>query len=588
MGSRVAICVGINQYDNLRPLNYAQRDAEALRDFCLQEASFERVYFFAEGAAPIQTADGKQLKAVPTYGAVMNFLHRRFESPFLKLGDDLWFFFAGHGKRHQGHDYLMLSDSNSRDVSKTAISLYYIIDRLQRSGASNIVLMLDACRDVGDRAGVGIGSEIQKGVVSFYACSPEESSYEIEGLQHGSFTYALLQGLRGTRSTVKYLDAYLREQVPLLNRQHERPEQMPYTSVEPLAKQNLPLLPQKVTPEDVDALKLEAFKAERLKDHALAEQLWIRVLNVLPGDLDAIDAIAALRQISRTPQASEILVQDSSVFRFEVVTVDNTGQITDRRNMEAEYRREELRHEVGLDLVVIPGGKFLMGSVAGEGLDDEWPQHEVRVSSFLMGKYPVTQSQWKAVASLPKVERDVKIEPSKFKGDMRPVECITWYDAMEFCARLSKKTGREYRLPTEAEWEYACRSGTTTPFYVGEFLPPTLARYKSTFGGALLSIVGVGETSDVGSFPPNAFGLYDMQGNVWEWCLDHWHKNYHGAPSDGSAWVRGDFASWRVLRGGSWNGILTNCRAARRLAIDPVGRLNYIGFRVVCSSAWPL
>jgi formylglycine-generating enzyme required for sulfatase activity len=202
-----------------------------------------------------------------------------------------------------------------------------------------------------------------------------------------------------------------------------------------------------------------------------------------------------------------------------------------------------------------------------------------------MGKYPVTQKQWRAVASLPKVERDLNPDPSNFKGDDRPVERVNWYDAVEFCKRLSKKTGREYRLPSEAEWEYACRAGTTTKFYFGETLTPKLARCKANFGMVLITLFS-GETTPVGQFPPNAFGLYDLHGNVWEWCADTWHDNYVGAPTDGSAWTTGGNDNRSPMRGGSWGNNPLNCRSAYRN--DYVsGRVNLginFGFRVGCGS----
>ena len=181
-----------------------------------------------------------------------------------------------------------------------------------------------------------------------------------------------------------------------------------------------------------------------------------------------------------------------------------------------------------------------MGSPEDEkGRDeDESPQHRVTVSTFFISRYPVTQAQWQAIASLDKVDIDLKADPSRFKGDNRPVEQVNWYDAVEFCARLSRETGREYILPSEAEWEYACRAGTTTPFHFGETITTDLANYNGnyTYGSGPKGVYRE-ETTPVGSFSPNAFGLSDMHGNVWEWCEDNWHNNYEGAPTDGSAWL---------------------------------------------------
>ena len=169
------------------------------------------------------------------------------------------------------------------------------------------------------------------------------------------------------------------------------------------------------------------------------------------------------------------------------------------------------------------------------------------IQPFCLGKYAVTQAQWRAIAALPQINRELNPDPSGFKGDNRPVEWVSWLEAVECCDRLSRQTGRSYRLPSEAEWEYACRAGTTTPFHFGETMTTELANYcgeDRDIGGRLYKgAYGVGpqgayrqETTAVGSFAvANAFGLFDMHGNVWEWCLDHWHENYQGAPTDGSA-----------------------------------------------------
>ncbi|MFB2970978.1 SUMF1/EgtB/PvdO family nonheme iron enzyme [Aerosakkonema sp. BLCC-F183] len=252
---------------------------------------------------------------------------------------------------------------------------------------------------------------------------------------------------------------------------------------------------------------------------------------------------------------------------------------------------EDLGNGVKLDMVYIPGGKFTMGAPSSEyrSRDCERPQHEVTIKPFLMGKYPVTQAQWKAVANLAKVNRDLQPDPSRFKGANRPVECVSWYDAVEFCDRLSRHTGRYYRLPSETEWEYACRAGTITPFYFGQTITPELANYDGNY------TYGLGrkgnyrrETTPVGSFPPNAFGLYDLHGNIWEWCADHWHDNYQGAPNDGTIWLTSDERALRLLRGGSWDENPAFCRSAFRYNFDAGDSNYYNGFRVGGAAAWTL
>lgn len=264
--------------------------------------------------------------------------------------------------------------------------------------------------------------------------------------------------------------------------------------------------------------------------------------------------------------------------------------IINREKRTAKYFVEDLGNGIGLEMVLIPGGSFIMGSsedkIGHRG--NESPQHLVTINPFCMGKYPVTQDQWKVIAALPQVSRELNPDPSNFKGDNRPVECVTWYDAIEFCARLSQKSTREYRLPSEAEWEYACRAGTTTAFHFGETITTNLANYNGnyTYGSGVEGIYRQ-ETALVGSFNvANAFGLYDMHGNVWEWCADHWHDNYEGAPDDGSIWLSSNERSRRLLRGGSWLNDPKVCRSAVRFNFYPGSNHYGIGFRVVCAAAW--
>jgi formylglycine-generating enzyme required for sulfatase activity len=194
-----------------------------------------------------------------------------------------------------------------------------------------------------------------------------------------------------------------------------------------------------------------------------------------------------------------------------------------------------------------------------------------------MGKFAVTQEQYQQIMGK---------NPANFKGAKRPVERVSWNDAVEFCSKLSQKTGRKYRLPSEAEWEYACRAGTTTPFHFGETITSDLANY---YGSSTYASEPKGnyrqQTTDVGSFQvANAFGLYDMHGNVWEWCQDDWHNDYTGAPTDGSAWSR-QSSNTKLLRGGSWNNNPEYCRSAFRNYSILDSNHNNIGFRDVCSGA---
>ena len=256
---------------------------------------------------------------------------------------------------------------------------------------------------------------------------------------------------------------------------------------------------------------------------------------------------------------------------------------------------EDLGGGITLEMVAIAGGTFKMGQTEAEKqqlirevgeetyqkyLARELPQHQVTIQPFFIGKFAVTQAQYQAILGE---------DPANFKGEKRPVEKVSWHQAVEFCDRLSQKTGKKYRLPSEAEWEYACRAGTTTPFSFGETIATDLANYNGnyTYGSGTKGIYRE-ETKEVDSFPPNGFGLYEMHGNVWEWCADHWHENYQGAPADGSAWIIGGDSDRRLLRGGSWYSNPRNCRSAYRNWNESVNGDNDIGFRLVCSAACAL
>ncbi|MGD1942284.1 MAG: formylglycine-generating enzyme family protein [Leptolyngbyaceae cyanobacterium] len=236
------------------------------------------------------------------------------------------------------------------------------------------------------------------------------------------------------------------------------------------------------------------------------------------------------------------------------------------------YRRfnqayvETLTDDVSLMLMQIPGGEL----VIGDGV------RRVTFEPFLMGRYPVTQAQWRIVAGYPKADRELRLEPARFEGDDLPVEWVSWDDAQEFCQRLANQMGKPYRLPSETEWEYACRAGTQTGYHYGDTLTPELANYGSQ----------VGQTSAVGSYPANRWGLYDMHGNVWEWCQDQYHSSYEEAPKDGTVWLSSEESkSNRVLRGGSWGNVPECCRSAYRSRLAPDDSNNSVGFRVVCGLA---
>jgi eukaryotic-like serine/threonine-protein kinase len=265
--------------------------------------------------------------------------------------------------------------------------------------------------------------------------------------------------------------------------------------------------------------------------------------------------------------------------QFTSAKLNSYGEIVDQPAGQAEMFTEDLGNGASLKMVKIAAGKFIMGSPANEEKrsEDEGPQHQVAVPEFYLGQTLVTQGQWQALMGS---------NPSGFKGDSNlPVDSVSWLDAMDFCQKLSRKTGHTYRLPSEAEWEYACRAGATTPFTFGATITSAVVNYGGNYTDAKAA---KGEhrkkTMVVGSFPANLFGLYDMHGNLWEWCLDEWSDSYQNAPDEGSA--KGNITSRdgskkRVLRGGSWFNLPEYCRSAIRNRGNSNARGSSMGFRVV-------
>ncbi|MEO1521949.1 MAG: formylglycine-generating enzyme family protein [Cyanobacteria bacterium J06633_2] len=305
---------------------------------------------------------------------------------------------------------------------------------------------------------------------------------------------------------------------------------------------------------------------------------------------------------------------------YPVVSVDRQGNIA-RCDLGQNMMFTETIRDVDLEVVFIPSGTFLMGMVSeqddssSERYRRDEPQHEVRIGKqFWMGKYPITKAQWRAIATLPQIQDEMRPEPFGHHPhvdddlDTHPISCISWYEAIEFCRRLSAHTGRQYRLPTEAEWEYACKAGTMTPFHFGESFLLERSQLPAEFIASvtspsfspsnqmyLLNYDGLMKgTTPVGSYPANPWGLHDMHGNVWEWCLDHWHWDYSTKPEtykqDGHyPWTKGNSREgrkYRPVRGGTCGSFIQECLSTSRqrggLEANPLGE--FYGLRVLCES----
>ena len=271
------------------------------------------------------------------------------------------------------------------------------------------------------------------------------------------------------------------------------------------------------------------------------------------------------------------------VFEFNTIKIDRFGKTINRSHHSVKYYAEDLGDDINLEMIVIPDGELIHNLADREKnkTNNTTYQKLLRIPSFYIAKFPITQRQWQQVAKLPQIKRKLHLKPAQFSGLDLPVENISWYDAIEFCQRLSQATGKQYRLPSEAQWEYACRAKTTTPFSFGQTITSEIANYNGRYTYAD-EIKGEYRktTTPVNKFLPNAFGLYSMHGNVWEWCADDWQDNYQNISSDRLI----DNSSGnqiKVIRGGSWGSRPAFCSSTHRDRFIADNFNNFIGFRCV-------
>ena len=281
--------------------------------------------------------------------------------------------------------------------------------------------------------------------------------------------------------------------------------------------------------------------------------------------------------LGRKSLPSAALSVHSQSTEINTVYVDSTGAISSKAFVKIETLLQDLPRGESLTLVRLPQGTFTMGSPRLKGEPDEMPAHLVRVPEFYLSQCTITQRQWKAVMRT--------VPPCRGKGPELPVDRVSFDAAEAFCQTLSKATGRPFRLPTEAEWEYACRAGNQTAFSFGDMISTEVANYVGwhAYEGGPKGEYRHGPIRG-GTFFPNAYGLYDMHGNLWEWCEDRWHSDYVGAPLNGQAWSRGGTGE-RVLRGGSWHDPPNLCRSAARLKLMPTEGEDFVGIRVALSQS---
>lgn len=595
---RVALVIGNSKYAEsplLNPANDA-RDMAAL----LKQYGFEVLH--GEDLAQ------KEMKS----------LIRSFGDKLREGGVGL-FYYAGHGVQVADHNYLIPVGASIRseaEIEYESVDLGFVLAQMQEAQNPLNILILDACRNdpfarsSRSTAARGLATvNAPVGTLIAYSTAPGSVAADGEG-RNGLYTEELMKQMK--KPGIRLLDVFLHTRTAV--RQRTNGQQIPWESISlegdfvlsgTAAANPAPAPPPLTTAWSAETGEQAFWRA--IEDSTMQEDFeeYLKKYGERAQYADA--ARIRLRHLRTKPVTANAAPTASTkalalaAFDFETASTNVTGTTIEKRRASAQQYSEDLSNGVRLEMIKIPTGSFRMGTaeedVAGIIPEHEryfgkaeaaasvrWqtPQHIVNMPSFYLGKFEVTQAQWRAVAALPKVQRDIAPEPSKFKGDNLPVEMISWDDAQEFCARLSRATGRHYRLPSEAEWEYAARANTTTDFAFGAALPPELANYDgNTPYGKGEKGVSRGQTVPVGSLGiANAFGVYDMHGNVFEWCQDTWHESYAGAPTDGSAWESGGDQNRRVGRGGAWMTYGVACRSALRARNAPDFRMFFIGFRV--------
>ncbi len=571
-GRRHAILIAAGQFPNdpsLQTLRCPKNDVEGLAE-TLTSPDYG---LFSD---PMISINDPHHKILPAINRVFKHAHRT---------DQILIYYSGHGKPDAaGHLYLAASDTESDALETTSIAVGTLRRLIDNYACKQIALILDCCfSGAADKDFLkgAVDDALQqtfhdRGIYILTASSPSENAREKEGDQYSLFTKHILQGIKQGEAdrdgdgliSMSDVYEYVRQRVPKEGPQYPRKWEFGIQGGELIIARSAKL-------HGVDRLRLFREKIKSLDDVLLPE-VFDHAYKVIrenqPGrDKEHLTLLESLFE-------ERITISEFSSRWLKLANSRESAPKPQpdigRRQVSPEPGQDLKREEPGslsenlngvsLEMIYVPGGRFNMGSPEGDGSDSERPLHEVTVPSFYIGKHQVTQEQWQSVMGA---------NPSVFKdGKNLPVETISWNDAKEFCKKLSRMTGKEYRLPSEAEWEYACRAGTTGD-YAGDL--DALGWYDGNASG---------KTHPVGEMEPNAYGLHDMHGNVWEWCEDVWHDTYDGAPNDGKAWLSGGDTGRRVLRGGSWNYNGNYCRSADRGRFAAGYRYISIGFRVVSTA----
>ncbi|MEI6233891.1 MAG: SUMF1/EgtB/PvdO family nonheme iron enzyme [Planctomycetota bacterium] len=537
-GEKHALLIGVKEYTDpeLPQLQYAENDATELADVLKQQGYVAGNIHLLTVSNAFDTRTDNLRPTAKNIRIWLNYINKN-----ARPNDSVLIAFAGHGielkdpATNKFRPFFCPLEASLKD-EKTLIAINDLYEALDQKCLAHVkVLVMDACRTSRFSRDASVTMPLipdpPGGIVAFFSCGKGQKSYESDTFKHGIFFHFFLAGLKGACAnpdgevTVPLLEDYLTRNVPRTAVQEQKnPEadQMPERRGQVLGQVVLSKLAAAPKPPPVPTVSAE--ELEKIREEA--------------------------RRLAREEELQKIKNEQAAAIKRNGSDAGKTLTLN-------------LPGGVKMELVRIPKGTFTMGD------KDDGPAHEVTITKdYYMGKYHVTQEQYQAVMGT---------NPSRFKGDQNPVEEVSWDDAVAFCAKLSQLSGKQIELPTEAQWEKACRAGTTTKFYTGDS-DEDLARagwYDKNSDD---------KSHPVGQKVSNSYGLYDMHGNVWQWCKD-WYTSYNaGAQTDPTGPTTG---TTRVLRGGSWGYYPSRCRSAYRGSFTPDFRLNLIGFRIVLPLDFP-
>ncbi len=524
----------------------------------------------------------------PTFSESMRALSQLFAN---KTKDELLlFYFSGHGvKDHAGDLFFAIKETEHGLYDGTAIAASLLKNIVNKSGSHRQVLILDCCHSGAITQGLkGIDTMVTTDTfdVTGYGCGiiaatrshqyAADSTGSDESSQRSLFTHFLVEGLETGAAadessdtvTVEQLYQYVHKKVTEV-----RPGMQPvYICDQSIGRIGLAKNPRQVfkLPEDLMNDLVDANPRTRIGVLRELNTIVVKgderkraaVQNVLSARMDEERDRFVHQEIEQLLTVlSEVTADTVKPERISVTRPENTDSLDPGRVFSDTLKDGSN----GPEMMVIPAGKFRMGDISGNGDEDEKPVHEVKIERlFALGKYPVSFAEYDYYCDQTGVD---KPGDEDWGRNDRPVINVSWNDAVAYIEWLREQTGKRYRLPSEAEWEYAARGGTDTAYWWGDEADKNLANFSGK------------KTNPVKKFKANLFGLHDTLGNVWEWVQDTWHENYQSAPCDGSAWLD-DELRLRVLRGGSWYSEPNYARSAFRNRDEPEYSNYNVGFRL--------